>query len=118
MNALAVRDYCLGKKGAKDDLPFGDDVLVIKVFNKMFALIKVEGDIQRINLKFDPALALELRRQYESVEPGYHMNKQHWNTVYLDESVPDEEILKMVDHSYDLVVNGLKKSEREQLSSL
>ena len=115
MNALSVRGYCLKKKGATEDLPFGEDVLVLRVGSKMFALIKPEGDIARINLKCDPALALELRRKYKSVEPGYHMNKKHWNSVYLDESVPDTEIRKMIDHSYELVVKGLKKADRESI---
>lgn len=118
MDGAFLRNYCLRKKGAIEDLPFGDDVLVIKVLSKMFALVKVENGIDRVNLKCNPALAQELRRKYESIEPGYHMNKQHWNTVYLNGDVPEEEILGMIDHSYDLVVKGLKRAEKEYLSSL
>ena len=118
MDGASIRKYCLRKKGAAEDLPFGDNVLVIKVLNKMFALVKAENGSDRINLKCDPSLALELRRKYKSIEPGYHMNKQHWNTVYLNGYVPEEEILGMIDHSYDLVVKGLKRAEKEYLSSL
>ena len=113
MNELSLRSYCLKKKGATEDLPFGDDVLVIRVASKMFALIKSEDGVFRINLKCDPVLALQLRRKYSSVTPGYHMNKKHWNSVYLDGSIPEEDIMQMVDHSYDLVFKGLKKSERK-----
>ena len=94
-------------------MPFGDDALVIKVVNKMFALIKVGNETPSVNLKCDPALAIELRRKYSAITPGYHMNKQHWNTVKLDGSLPEDQILQMADHSYDLVVKGLKKSDRE-----
>ena len=118
MNSESLRRYCLTKKGATEDLPFDADTLVIKVANKMFALIPSEGDIPRINLKCDPALALELRRKYPAVTPGYHMNKQHWNTVRIDGSIPENEIVEMIDHSYGLVVRGLKKSEREWIESL
>ncbi len=118
MDPLSLRRYCLQKKGATDDLPFGDDALVIKVANKMFALIMTGNETLSVNLKCDPTLALELRRKYPAITPGYHMNKQHWNTVQLDGNLPDEQILQMVDHSYDLVVKGLKKSDRELLESL
>ena len=118
MNSASLRDYCLKKKGAREDLPFGDDALVIKVADKMFALIFEEGNIPGINLKCDPALALQLRKEHPSVKPGYHMNKQHWNTVAIDGSIPEKEVLKMIDHSYELVVRGLKKSDREWVQSL
>ncbi len=117
MNISELRSYCLSKKGTRDDLPFGEDVLVIKVASKMFALISADGESHRVNLKCDPSLALELRRKYVSVEPGYHMNKQHWNTVHVDGDVLDKEIFEMIDHSYRLVLKGLKKSEREWVES-
>lgn len=117
MDAESLRYYCLHKKGATEDLPFGDDALVLKVAGKMFALIKIGTEAPRVNLKCDPALALELRRKHPTVTPGYHMNKIHWNTVELDGSLPDEKILEMVDHSYDLVVKGLKKSDREWINT-
>ncbi|NQT74581.1 MAG: MmcQ/YjbR family DNA-binding protein [Chloroflexi bacterium] len=118
MDAESLRYYCLHKKGATEDLPFGDDALVLKVAGKMFALIKIGAEAPWINLKCDPALALELRRKHPTVTPGYHMNKIHWNTVELDGSLPDDKILEMVDYSYDLVVKGLKKSDQEWVKSL
>lgn len=117
MHIERLRTYCLQKKGATEDLPFGDDVLVFKVMGKMFALTNPEGLPLTVNLKCDPARALELRASHEAVQPGYHMNKKHWNTVYLDGSLSDTEICALIDHSYDLVVQGLKRADRAQLKA-
>ena len=95
--------YLLDKPGASEDFPFGPSAMVFKVKGKMFALIAVEETPLRINLKCDPELALHLRAAYSAVQPGYHMNKKHWNTVTLDGSLTDGEILTMIDDSYDLV---------------
>jgi predicted DNA-binding protein (MmcQ/YjbR family) len=102
MDIVALRDYCITKKGADESFPFGDDTLVFKTNGKIFALVNLDGDLS-INLKCDPALALELRERHPSVIPGYHMNKKHWNTVLLDGSVPDKEVFSWIDHSYDLI---------------
>jgi len=104
MNIEVLRDYCISKKNVTESFPFGDDTLVFKVAGKIFALANLEGDLS-INLKCDPARAIELRERYSSVIPGYHMNKKHWNTIYLDGSLPDKEVFSWVDHSYDLVLN-------------
>ncbi|MBM3133461.1 MAG: MmcQ/YjbR family DNA-binding protein [Chloroflexi bacterium] len=109
MNVESLRSYCLGKEGATEDLPFGADALAIRVADRMFALIKIGRGALSVNLKCDPALAVELRKKYPSVTPGYHMNKTHWNTVALDGSIPDGEIRDMIDHSYEMVLKGLKK---------
>jgi predicted DNA-binding protein (MmcQ/YjbR family) len=114
MDRGELRDYCLSKKSTVEDFPFGDDVAVYKVAGKVFALMPVEGST-RISLKCDPTLALMLRETYPSVTPGYHLNKKHWNSVEVDDSIPDGEVLEMVDHSYDQVVKGLSKAEREKL---
>jgi predicted DNA-binding protein (MmcQ/YjbR family) len=103
MDIVTLRDYCISKKGSTESFPFGDDTLVFKVNGKIFALVNLDGDLS-INLKCDPSLAIELRERYSSVTPGYHMNKTHWNTVLIDGSVPDKEVLSWVDHSYDLIV--------------
>lgn len=103
MNIELVREYCIRKKDVTESFPFGDDTLVFKRKGKIFLLANLEGDLT-INLKCDPALALELRERYTSVVPGYHMNKKHWNTVYIDGSVPDKYIFSWIDHSYDLVL--------------
>jgi predicted DNA-binding protein (MmcQ/YjbR family) len=98
----SLRDYCIIKKDVTESFPFGDDTLVFKTGGKIFALVKLEGDLS-INLKCEPSLALELRERYAAVTPGYHMNKKHWNTIHIDGSIPDNVILKWIDHSYDLV---------------
>jgi predicted DNA-binding protein (MmcQ/YjbR family) len=102
MDIEILRDYCISKKGSTETFPFGDDTLVFKVKEKIFALVNLDGDLS-INLKCDPAIAIDLRERYSSVTAGYHMNKKHWNTVLLDGSVPDKEVFSWIDHSYDLI---------------
>ncbi len=103
MNIELLREYCLSKKDVTESFPFGDDTLVFKVNGKIFALVNLDGDLS-INLKCDPILAIELRERYSSVTSGYHMNKKHWNTVLLDGSIPDKDVLIWIDHSYDLII--------------
>jgi predicted DNA-binding protein (MmcQ/YjbR family) len=117
MNIEDYRHYCLSKAGVKEEFPFDEQTLVFKVMGKMFALMDVDT-FERVNLKCDPDLALELREQYLGIKPGYHMNKKHWNTVMLDGSVAYEDLLKWTDHSYDLVVAGLPKKDRDVLANL
>ena len=117
MQADAFRDYCLSKKGAMEDTPFGPDNLVFKVGGKMFALLALDEVPPAANLKCDPDLALDLRDRYEQVRPGYHMNKKHWNTVDVDSGLPEREVTKMIDHSYDLVVQSLPAKVRSALSA-
>ena len=112
MNIEAFREYCLDKPAATEGTPFGPDNIVFKVAGKMFALAALDEVPPAVNLKCDPDLALELRDRYEQVRPGYHMNKKHWNTVVLDGVIPPVEIRKMIDHSYDLVVQSLPKTKR------
>ena len=110
-----LRKFILDKKGAYEDYPFGPTAIVFKVMGKMFALLPVDESSKRINLKCEPELALHFRAAYNSVQPGYHMNKKHWNSVILDGSLPDSILKTMIDDSYNLVVKGLKKSDRSQL---
>lgn len=110
--------YVLSRFGAVEEFPFGPDVRVFKVMGKMFALIPVDEHDNTISLKCDPVLAQLQRQTYTAVQPGYHLNKQHWNTVTVDGTIPDVEIFEMIDHSYELVVRSLKKSEREELTRL
>ncbi|WP_021595226.1 MmcQ/YjbR family DNA-binding protein [Actinomadura welshii] len=107
---------CLAKPGAAEDYPFGDEVAVFKVAGRMFALVPLGAEPGSVSLKCDPDLAADLRRRHSAVAPGYHLNKRHWNTVTLDGSVPGEEVLEMIDHSYDLVVARLTKAQREALT--
>jgi predicted DNA-binding protein (MmcQ/YjbR family) len=102
MDIESLRDYCIALKGAEESFPFGEDTLVFKAGGKIFALVNLEGDLS-INLKCDPAMALELRERHSSVIPGYHMNKKHWNTVYIDGTIPDRDIFSWIDHSYELI---------------
>lgn len=115
MNVESFRDYCLSKPSATESTPFGPDNIVFKVEGKMFALLALDEVPTTVNLKCDPDQALELRDRYEQVQPGYHMNKKHWNTVVLDGVIPDKEIRKMIDDSYDLVVQSLPKAKRKAL---
>lgn len=117
MNLESLRTYCLARPGTSEDFPFDESTLAFRVCGKIFLLADVESVPLHVNLKCDPERAVELRERYEAVEPGYHMNKRHWNTVTLDSTIPDREIRGMLDHSYELVVAGLKKSERESLSA-
>lgn len=111
-----IIEYCLKKKGATKDNPFGPDPLVIKIAGKMFALIfEDKGDNFLLNLKCDPVIAENLREQHETVRPGYHMNKKHWNTITIDGSLPEPDVFVMIDHSYDLVAKNLPKSLRESI---
>lgn len=115
MNIETFREYCLSKPAATEGTPFGPENIVFKVEGKMFALATLDEVPSAVNLKCDPDLALELRDRYEQVSPGYHMNKKHWNTVVLDGVIPQAEIRKMIDHSYDLVVQSLPKAKRKTL---
>ena len=115
MNFESLRQYLLGKPGASEEFPFGPSAMVFKVRGKMFALIAVQETPMRLNLKCDPELALHLRAMYEAVKPGYHMNKKHWNTVTIDGTLPDEEIITMINDSYDLVVKGLPQGDRKSM---
>jgi len=110
-----IRNYCLKKKGVTEELPFNENTPVYKVMGKMFLLASLSYP-SSINLKCDPEKAIDLRERYSSVTPGYHMNKTHWNTIILDDSVPNKEILNWIDDSYDLVAKGLKKDDRERLN--
>jgi len=110
MDAAEFREYCLTKPGATEGTPFGPDVLVFKVGGKMFALTALDEVPTTVNLKCDPDLALDLRDRYEQVKPGYHMNKKHWNTVEIESGIPNGELRRMIDHSYELVTKSLPKA--------
>lgn len=119
MNIDTFRDYCLAKKGVTEELPFGPDNLVFKVMGKMFALASLDEVPLRANLKCDPDRAIELREEFDGlILPGYHMNKQHWNTCILDSSMDPKLIFELIDHSYDLVVGGLTTKLRKELENL
>ncbi|PWJ40768.1 MmcQ/YjbR family DNA-binding protein [Sediminitomix flava] len=114
MDLEFVRNYCMAKKGVTEHLPFDESTLVFKVGGKMFALTDLDN-FQYINLKCDPEKAMELREQYNSVTPGYHMNKKHWNSVYPNQDMNDKEVCEWIDHSYQLVYDKLPKKLREEI---
>lgn len=109
MDLEIFREYCLAKQNVTEGTPFGEDVLVFKVGGKIFALASLDDIPPRVNLKCDPDVALDLRDRYEEVQPGYHMNKKHWNTVELTGTISGVELRGMIDHSYQLVTASLRK---------
>ncbi len=117
MDIEKYRTYCLDKKGVTEEFPFDANILVFKVIGKIFALTDVTT-FSSINLKCDPAEAVELRETHEAVIPGYHMNKKHWNTVLMDNSLPDKLILSWIDKSYELVASSLSKRDKLALGIL
>ncbi len=114
MTLNELQDHCAKKPGVSWDAPFGPDVLVFRVAGKIFALAPIDL-FHTVNLKCDPERAIELRERYEGIVPGYHMNKQHWNTVDVTGTVPLRLLLELVDHSYDLVRASLPKKVRDAL---
>ena len=114
MNVEQIRDFFIGMKGVTESFPFGDETLVFKVSDKIFALLNLYGDLS-INLKCNPELALQLREHYPAVQPGYHMNKKHWNTIYIDGSVSNKLIFEWITHSYNLVVDALPEKKKKGL---
>ncbi|MDB6140247.1 MAG: MmcQ/YjbR family DNA-binding protein [Verrucomicrobiaceae bacterium] len=115
MDLEAVCAHCLSLPQAEETTPFGPETLVYKVGGKLFALTSPEDFPSRLNLKCEPARALELRDEYAGITPGYHMNKKHWNTVVLDGSVPSRLIRELISHSYGLVGASLPKKTRAEL---
>ena len=116
MNQEGLEKYLLSKSCSKKGFPFGDDIVVFKVKNKIFAIYGFKDGIIRLNLKCDPNDAIAYREIYECVIPGYHMNKKHWNTIILDGSMEEAILKEMIDESYDLVVSKLTRKEKEALS--
>ena len=122
MNIEEYRNYCIAKKGVIECFPFDNKTLVFKVMDKIFALIRIdkwEQGAQCVNLKCDPEKAEELREVYEGVQPGWHSNKKHWNTVAVNNSdVSDDLVQELINHSYDMVVKGLTKKTQVILKDL
>lgn len=114
MNIEDVREYCLNIKGTVESMPFGDDCLVFKVIDKMFALLPLDSQQLSISLKCDPVLALELRERYSSVEPAYHFNKKYWNKIYIGRDMNDEEVKKWISHSVNEVLKKLPRKLQDE----
>lgn len=119
MNFTELQDFCLDLPGVDSDFPFDDQTLVFRVGGKMFALVNVSlwhAGTQKINLKCDPVYAIKLRDLYASITPGYHMNKNHWNTIDISEGELEKGfILKLIQDSYNLVFEGLPRKKKESI---
>ena len=122
MNIEDYRNYCMAKKAVTEHFPFDEDTLVFKVLGKMFALASLERWERGegfINLKCDPEYAQELREQFDSVKPGYHMHKQQWNSVYIHTGEMQLTFIQeLIDHSYEMVVKGMPKKKQAELDNL
>ena len=119
MDIEQLRGYCLNKPRATEDFPFDANTLVFKISGKMFALVPLEkwdNGLASINLKCDPEYAIKLREAHESIEPGWHMSKKHWNTLYIYKNdLSPKLISQLIDHSYDMVVKGMTNKMRLEL---
>lgn len=113
MNVEEIREYCLSKKNVEESFPFDETTLVFKVSGKMFLLLSLDSNPVSFNVKCEPTKALELRSLYSFVLPGYHMNKQHWNTIICHQSVSKTLLNTWIDDSYSLVYNSLPKKLRQ-----
>ena len=119
MNIEDLRTYCLSKPHTEETFPFDQDTLVFKVAGKMFALVPLEKwdqGLASLNLKADPEYSQELRADYNSIEPGWHSNKKHWNTLYIyKRELSSKFIMALIDHSYEMVLKGMTKKLRDSL---
>ena len=111
-------EYCLAKPGVEETFPFDEHTLVFKVMGKMFAITGLNREEFKVNLKCDPDRSLELREQYEEIEPGWHMSKRHWNTVNFEGELSEKLIRELIDNSYDLIVKSLTKKLQAELEQL
>jgi len=117
MHIDQFREFCLSLKGTTEDLPFDETTLVFKVMGKMFALVDIDS-YDFVNLKCKPEICEELRNNYEDISPGYHMNKKHWVSVKTKGTITDKMLKELITNSYNLIVSGLTKKQKEELNSL
>lgn len=119
MNVEDLRIYCISKPGVTESFPFDETTLVFKVMNKMFAIVGLDREPLFVNLKCEPEYAIELRETYDGmIIPGWHMNKHHWNSVFLESEISLDLYKSLIDLSYDLIVKSLPKKKREELAQL
>ena len=118
MNIEKLRAYCLAKKGSSESFPFDETTLVFKVLDKMFALTNLDGEIRKLSLKTDPEIAIERREEFDAVTSAFHMNNKHWNSVELNNTVPDNIIQQWIDESYQLVTTKFTKANKKILEGL
>jgi len=113
MNVEEVRNICLSMPHVTEDMPFGETVLAVRIGGKIFTLIDLAA-AETLNLKCYPEKAIELREEYSGIIPGFHMNKEHWNTVYFDK-IPVKLVKELIQHSYELILNSISKNKRKEL---
>ena len=114
MDLIEVRAYCISLSGTTEDMPFDDNTIVFRTENKIYALLNLKAEKQFLNLKCDPEKAIELREAHSFIVPGYHMNKKHWNTIYINQAEPNTLIKSLIDHSRDLIIASLPKALKEK----
>lgn len=112
MNVEEIRAFCMAKTGTTESFPFDNETLVFKVGNKIYALVSLKK--LSINLKCDPERAIDLREKHDGITPGYHMNKQHWNTI-VPELIPQTLLIDLINHSYDLIFDSLPKKIKAEI---
>lgn len=115
MNIETLRDYCLSLPAVSEEFPFGPDTLVFKVGGKVFLLTSLDRGAS-FNAKCDPERAVQLREEFTEVQPGYHMNKKHWNTVDMNGRLSDKQLRDMISHSYELVRKGLPRKVQDEIN--
>ena len=118
MNIEEFQSYCLSKKGVTEEFPFDQYTLVYKVMGKIFTICGLDSPEFHVALKADPDYAIELREQYQEVQPGFHLNKTHWNTVNFEGSLKDDFLKQLIDHSYTQVIKGMTKKLRTEWENL
>jgi len=109
MNVEEIRTYTLSKENVDEGFPFGEQTLVFKVNGKIFLLVSLTSQPLQFNAKCDPEKAIELREEYNCIIPGYHMNKKHWNTIIVDNTLTSKQLKELITHSYELVNRPKKK---------
>lgn len=114
MDIETLREHCISKPGVEETFPFGPDTLVYKVNGKIFLITGLDEEQLTFNVKCDPDLAIELREQFDCVQPGYHMNKKHWNTIVVDGSVPNRKLTEWIDHSYQLIAGKAPQKSKKK----
>ena len=118
MNIEDLREYCISKKGVEESMPFGPDTVVFKVFGKVFLITDLASRPLQFNVKCDPEKAIELREHYSRVIPGFHMNKKHWNTIIIDDSLNINLLYEWISDSYSLVISRLTKKQQKEFTAL
>jgi len=116
MNVEEVREYCIAKKAVTESFPFDETTLVFKVMNKIFCLLGL--DDFRVALKNDPEKNVDLRAHFPAIIPGYHLNKQHWNTIELNGMVPTKLLRELIDESYEIILKSLPRKVQEEYKNL